>query len=292
MNKRRGLGRGLDALIPSRVATAEEQGEPASSGALMVPVGMIRPNPDQPRRSFDPVALSELADSIREHGILQPLVVREVESGYELIAGERRLRAAQMAGLREVPVVTHGSPEIASTDRLELSLVENLQRADLDPIEEALAFRRLMREFGLSTQAIGQRVGRDSTIISHTMRLLNLPETVQQAIAAGRISFGHAKGLLLLSDPALQIAGMNHILEEGWSVRRTEEWARQQAKQQGSTRLRQARVVDADTLALEEEFRRALGTKVVLMRLRQGGRLTIEFYSNEELEAIRQRVCG
>ena len=291
MNKRRGLGRGLDALIPSRAATAEEEGEP-STGALLIPVGMIRPNPDQPRRSFDPAALSELADSIREHGILQPLVVREVESGYELIAGERRLRAAQMAGLREVPVVTHGGVEIASTDRLELSLVENLQRADLDPIEEGLAFRRLMREFGLTTQAIGQRVGRDPSDISHSMRLLNLPEIVQQAIASGRISVGHGKTLLIVSDPAQQIAGMNHILQEGWSVRRTEEWARQQAKHQGSTRLRQARVVDADTLALEEEFRRALGTKVVLMRLRQGGRLTIEFYSNEELEAIRQRLCG
>ena len=292
MNKRRGLGRGLDALIPSRAVTAEEEGEPASTGALFVPVGMIRPNPDQPRRSFDPAALSELADSIREHGILQPLVVREVESGYELIAGERRLRAAQMAGLREVPVVTHGGAEIASTDRLELSLVENLQRADLDPIEEALAFRRLMREFGLSIQAIGQRLGRDHSDVSHTMRLLNLPEIVQQAIASGQISVGHGKVLLIVPDPAQQIAGMNHILEQGWSVRKTEEWARQQAKQQGNTRLRQARVVDPDTLALEEEFRRALGTKVVLMRLRQGGRLTIEFYSNEELEAIRQRLCG
>jgi ParB family transcriptional regulator, chromosome partitioning protein len=292
MNKRRGLGRGLEALIPSG-EYIEELGTESGARrrfALQLPIADIKPNPEQPRRGFDPVALQELADSIRMHGILQPLLVREGLGGYELIAGERRLRAAQIAGLEEVPVIVHPGSGGRLEERLELALVENLQRTDLNAIEEARAIQRLLRDFGLTQEALGERLGKNRVTIAQSVRLLGLPEPVVKAIESNAISASHGTALLGLPTAAEQLAGMDRIIREHWSVRQTEEWARARAAEAGVRRPRKVSVADPETRAVEEEFRRALGTKVVLTRLKQGGRLTIEFYSNEELEALRRRL--
>lgn len=298
MNKRRGLGRGLEALIPSgeelEHAEARQPGG-RRRGALLVAVSEIKRNPQQPRKNFDSAALGELADSIRVHGILQPLVVRENLDGYELIAGERRLRAAEMIGLDEVPVVVHTQSERRLTDRLELALVENLQRTDLNAIEEARAMQQLLREFGLTQEALAERIGKGRITIAQTIRLLGLPEPAIKAIEEGRISAGHGTALLGLPTVAQQLAGLEHILREHWSVRQTETWARARALEAGTRQLRHRRRRtgnDPETRALEEEFRRALGTKVMLTRVKDGGRLVIEFYSNEELDELRRRLLS
>lgn len=288
MNKRRGLGRGLEALIPS-TDYAGNLGVSSSllRATLRLPIDEVRPNPEQPRRDFSPESLQELADSIRVHGILQPLLVRETTDGYELIAGERRLRAAEMAGLREVPAILH-SPLTSAEERLELALVENLQRTDLNPIEEARALRRLRDEFGFTNDAIADRLGKDPTVVAHSLRLLGLPEAAISALGNGVITTGHGKALLGLQTAAEQLAALDRVIKEGWSVRQTEEWVRVH-RSEPFPRLRR-RTIDPDTQALEDEFRQALGTKVVLTRLKRGGRLTIEFYSDEELDGLRRKL--
>jgi ParB family chromosome partitioning protein len=292
MNKRRGLGRGLEALIPSG-EYVEELGTESGARrryALQIKIADIKPNPEQPRRAFEPTALQELADSIRMHGILQPLLVREGLAGYELIAGERRLRAAEIAGLSEVPVIVHPGSGGRLEERLELALVENLQRTDLNAIEEARAIQRLLRDFGLTQEALGERLGKNRVTIAQSVRLLGLPETVIKAIESGSVSAGHGIALLGVPSAAQQLVGLERVLREHWSVRQTEEWARARATEAGARTPRRAPTSDPETRAIEEEFRRALGTKVVLTRLKHGGRLTIEFYSNDEFETLRRRL--
>ena len=292
MNKRRGLGRGLEALIPS----GEYVDEPSPDNrtrrrfAMQIPITDIRPNPEQPRRGFEPASLQELADSIRMHGILQPLLVREGLAGYELIAGERRLRAAEIAGLTEVPVIVHPGSGGRLEERLELALVENLQRTDLNPMEEARAMQRLLRDFGLTQEALAERLGKNPVTIAQRVRLLGLPEPAIKAIETGAITAGH--GVALLGIPAVseQLMGLGRVIREHWNVRQTEAWIRSRATEMGTRTLRDRSASDPESRALESEFRQALGTKVVLTRLRNGGRLTIEFYSNEELEALRRRL--
>ena len=293
MNKRRGLGRGLEALIPSGDAVDEEaaQGGLRQRGALQVPIEQIQRNPEQPRRSFEPGSLQELADSIRVHGVLQPLLVRESLEGYELIAGERRLRAAEIVGLRVVPVVVHSGSRRRQEDRLELALVENLQRTDLNSIEEARAIQRLLREFGLTHEALSERIGKGRIAIAQTIRLLGLPEPAIKAIEQGQITAGHGIALLGLAAQAQQLLGLELVMREHWNVRQTENWVRARAVAAGTRQPRpRGSASDPETRALEEEFRRALGTKVVLTRVKKGGRLTIEFYSNEELAELRRRL--
>ena len=292
MNKRRGLGRGLEALIPSG-EYVEELGTESGARrrfALQIPVADIKPNPEQPRRSFDPKALQELADSIRMHGILQPLLVRESLAGYELIAGERRLRAAEIAGLAEVPVIVHPGSGGRLEERLELALVENLQRTDLNAIEEARAIQRLLRDFGLTQEALGERIGKNRVTIAQSVRLLGLPEPAVKAIESNAITAGHGVALLGLPTEGQQLVGLERIIREHWSVRQTEDWVRVRATEAGAKQRRRVAVADPESRALEEEFRQALGTKVILTRLKHGGRLTIEFYSNEEFETLRRRL--
>jgi ParB family transcriptional regulator, chromosome partitioning protein len=294
MNKRRGLGRGLEALIPSG-EYVEELGTESGARrrfALQIPIADIKPNPEQPRRAFDPVALQELADSIRMHGILQPLLVREGLAGYELIAGERRLRAAEIAGLAEVPVIVHPGSGGRLEERLELALVENLQRTDLNAIEEARAIQRLLRDFGLTQEALGERIGKNRVTIAQSVRLLGLPDPVIKAIESNMVTAGHGVALLGLPTASQQLVGMERIIREHWSVRQTEEWVRARATEAGAKPRRRVALADPESRALEEEFRRALGTKVVLTRLNHGGRLTIEFYSNEEFETLRRRLTS
>lgn len=287
--KRRALGRGLGALI--------REGPPlAPPVERRVPVAEIRPNPRQPRRFFDDARMAELAESIRHQGVLQPLVVRQVEHGYELIIGERRFRAAQRAGLDRVPVVIK---EVSDAESLEMALVENIQREELTPIEEALAYRQLMEEFHLTQEEIASRVGKSRPVVTNLLRVLNLPDTIKDEVDRGNLSVGHARALLALETPDQQIEMANKIMRQGLSVRETETLvARTQRASHGDSL--QPRNQEAPTnldihihiSALEEELIRALGTKVRLHPRKKGGRIEIEYYSNEELEGLVRRLKG
>ncbi|MFC2031185.1 ParB/RepB/Spo0J family partition protein [Chloroflexota bacterium] len=281
MTKRRGLGRGLEALIPA----AEEH----TGGVLQVPVSAVTPNPMQPRTVLDPDALSELAMSIREHGLIQPLIVSQLgPERYQLIAGERRLQAARMAGLATVPAMVK---EVTPQEALELALVENIQRADLNPLEEAAAFRQLVEEFDLTQEEVAVRVGKSRVSVTNTLRLLRLPAEVQQALADGRIREGHARAMLALPTIEAQITALKTTVTKALSVRQTEELVRRLMADPAPPK--QKRVVSPETRALEEEFRETLGTKVDLFRNRRGrGRLVIHFFSEEELQSLYDVIIG
>jgi ParB family chromosome partitioning protein len=279
---KRGLGRGLSALIPG----GEER------GLAEVPIGSIGPNPLQPRSEIAQEELAELASSIHEHGILQPLVVTRGEGGpteYTLIAGERRWRAAQLAGLATVPVIIK---EATSRDMLELALVENLQRADLDPLEAATAFRQLMDDFGLTQEQVAVRVGKSRTAVANTLRLLALPAAAKDALASGQISEGHARALLGLRTEEAQTAALLQVLSKALSVRETEALVQRLSGERPTAPAPARREPTPDVQALEERFRQALGTKVNLVRGRKGGRLVIHFYSDDELENLYRRFGG
>ncbi|MCS6964264.1 ParB/RepB/Spo0J family partition protein [Thermoflexus sp.] len=278
MARKFGLGKGLEALLPAGETT----------GLLEVPIDAIEPNPHQPRRQIDEADLEGLAQSIREHGLLQPLIVTQIQAEpprYMLIAGERRWRAAQRAGLTTIPVVVR---EAAPQQMLELALVENLQRADLNPIEEAQAYRYLIETFGLTHEEVARRVGRSRTTITNALRLLQLPPSIQAHLMEGRITEGHARALLMLSQAAQQELVLRRILEEGLSVRATEELARRLQGQRVPRRKAPAR--PPGLVEIESRLRQALSTKVRLSAGRRGGRLIIYYYSEEELEALVRRL--
>jgi ParB family chromosome partitioning protein len=278
-----GLGRGLSTLIPQRTA--------GQAGPTEIALERIRPNPHQPRRRFDDAELATLTESVRVHGILQPILVTETIDGYRLVAGERRLRAAAAAGLERIPAVIR---QLDDQSQLEVALIENLQREDLDAIEAARGFRRLIDEFGFSPELIAARVGRARSTVANTLRLLELAPSVQAAVADRRISEGHARAL-----GGLSVDHQDHVLgtviEQDLSVRQTEELVR---------RLREPKLAPADRPAtkspnadpdlerVEEDLRRALGTKVSLARSRRGGRIVIEYYSDEELGRLYDRLTG
>jgi len=280
MNKKLGLGKGLGALLPGSDAV--------TAGLSEVPVRAIQPNPRQPRTTFDEQALQELADSIREIGLIQPLiVVRSGEDQYTLIAGERRWRAAQLAGLEAVPVVVK---DAAPQQMLEMALVENIQRADLNPLEEALAYKQLTEEFGPTQDQIAQRVGKSRVAVANILRLLKLPESIKARLADGLISEGHARALLALNDSATQQHLLSQIVKNGLSVRQTEELIRRLTDEQPAKKAHPAHRGSADSHALEDRMRRTLGTKVSLFRSKKGGTIVIHFYSEEELDAIYRRI--
>jgi ParB family transcriptional regulator, chromosome partitioning protein len=283
---RKGLGKGLDALIPG--GGFAPVSETASEGVTQVAVTQIVPNPRQPRAHFEPSLLEELAASIREHGIIQPLIVSRDErgEGYILVAGERRLQASRLAGLQTVPVIIR---QTTDQQRLELALIENIQRADLDPLEEARAYRQLSEEFSLSHEAIATRVGKSRVAITNTLRLLKLPENIQQALLEGKISEGHARALLGLNTPEAMAEALKTIMAGEYTVRQTEELVRKLNGQKPSTPLRPEAPPEVNDL--EERLRSTLGTKVTLRASRKGsGSLTIHYYSNEELEALLTRL--
>jgi ParB family chromosome partitioning protein len=288
MSRKRGLGRGLDALIPSEPAQPAETSPPG--GLVQAPVDAIQPNPQQPRLSLDDDKLAELATSIREHGLLQPLIVTHLEAGpgFQLIAGERRWRAARMAGLNQVPVIVK---EVTPHETLELALVENVQRADLNPLEEALAYRQLVDEFGMTQEQVAERVGKSRVAITNTLRLLRAPQAVQKALLAGKIHQGHARALLALETDEAQEAALSVVMRQGLNVRQTEALVRRLS---GERPQRPAPPPETpQTQALETAFREALGTKVSLQRNQKGaGRVVIHFYSDEELRHIYARLVG
>lgn len=282
--KRPGLGKGLDALIPTH-----PEGEILSEfgGVLEVPVDLIDANPHQPRRGFDEEKLKELSASIQEHGIIQPLVLSTQESGdqgkYALIAGERRLRAAQMAGLKTVPAVLR---EADSQGHLVLALIENVQRADLNPLETATAYQSLAVEFGLSHEEIGQRVGKSRTAVTNTLRLLDLPDVVQQAVRKNQISMGHARALLGLPTIKAQSAALQAILTQDLNVRQTEELV-SQLKGNKKPQPTPKKEKSPEIKALEDDLQAALGTRVRISRSKKGaGTITVHYYSDEEFNTL------
>lgn len=280
--RNQGLGRGLAALIPQRA--------PGAPGPTEIGVDRVRPNPYQPRRHFDPAELATLTASVREHGVLQPILVTEAIDGYELVAGERRLRAAIAAGLERIPAIVR---QMDDRSRLEIALIENLQREDLDPIEAAQGFRRLIDEFGFTHEQLASRVGRARSTVANTLRLLDLAPAVQAAVVDRRLTEGHARAL-----GGLSVEHQEHVLgtvvDQDLSVRQTEELVRRLREPKEAARPSQAAPTrsDPDLERLEEELRLALGTKVSLARARTGGRIVIEYYSDEELGRLYERLTG
>lgn len=274
IGKRRALGRGLGALIPYAPAA-----EPAAATTL-APVAAIAPNPLQPRRLFSEDSLQELAQSIREHGILQPLLVRRANGGFELIAGERRLRAAQLAGLETVPVTVR---DVDDRALLEMALIENLQREDLNAIEQARAYRRLVDEFLLTQDEIASRVGKDRSTVANMLRLLQLPAAVQADIERGLLSAGHARALVNAGSDALQIELAQEVVAKRLTVRETEKLAKRHARP----------LVDPEQRAAEQRLSAALATRVRLVHRKNGaGRIEIEYYSLAELNGLIERLSA
>jgi ParB family chromosome partitioning protein len=282
MAKKSGLGRGLEALIPG--------GEyPSMGGVITLRVDQIDRNPRQPRTHIDPEELSELADSIREHGVLQPLIVSEAQQPgqYLLIAGERRLLAARQAGLERVPVLIR---EASDQERLELALIENVQRADLSPLEAAEAYRQLADDFGLSHEEIAGRVSKSRVTVTNTLRLLKLPEKVLQALMDERITEGHARALLALATPQAQAAALQTVLAQELNVRQTEALVRRLSGERPPAVIKPAR--PAEIGALQNKLESWLGTPVSLKNHRKGGTITIRYFSEEELNALVERLLG
>lgn len=278
------LGRGLAALIPQRPS-----GQP---GPLEIAIERIRPNPHQPRQHFDEAELATLTASVREHGVLQPILVTETVQGFQLVAGERRLRAARAAGLERIPAIVR---QLGEQAQLEIALVENLQREDLDPIEAARGFRRLIDEFGFTHEQIAARVGRARSTVANTLRLLDLAPIVQDAVVSRTISEGHARALGGLSvEHQAHVVGS--VIEQDLSVRQAEELVRRLREPRSTTPASISASAgagrDADMDRVEEDLRRSLGTKVSLARTRRGGRIVIEYYSDEELGRLYDRLTG
>jgi ParB family chromosome partitioning protein len=275
-----GLGRGLAALIPQRAST--------NGGSIEIPLARIRENPRQPRLRMDDEALVGLAESIHQHGVIQPILVTETIDGYTLVAGERRVRAARMAGLDRIPAIVR---QLADRQQLELALVENLQREDLDPMEAARAYRQLMDEFSFTQEDLATRVGRARSTVANTLRLLELHQAVQDAVAAGSITEGHARAIGGLP-PEAQALAVATVLSDDLSVRQTEELVRRVREPRVTPDAVRGTAADPDVERVEEDLRRSLGTKVRLTRTRRGGRIVIEYFGEDELARLYQRLVG
>jgi ParB family transcriptional regulator, chromosome partitioning protein len=303
MPRKSGLGRGLSALIPEPAAEAPPRAAAGAAPAVPredvpvteVAIERVVPNPQQPRTRFEAEALAELTESVRVYGIIQPLLVSELPGAgpdgaplYQLIAGERRWRAAQQAGLLRVPVTVRQS---TSLELLELAIVENVQRADLNPLEEALAYQRLAEEFGLTQRVIAERVGRSRAAVANTMRLVDLSEELRASLARGEISEGHARALLGISDPDQRRRAWRRVVDEALNVRQTERLVRLWSEGPAERATPAKAAVDPQIEALADSIRRSLGTKVTLNRSPGGaGTLTLHFFSDEELDTILDRL--
>ncbi len=293
--KKSGLGKGLDSLISANVNTEQLNrglvtARPAGEAVTKVPLSKVEPNREQPRRNFDEDAIAELADSIKQYGVIQPLIVQEKDGYYEIVAGERRWRAAKQAGLREVPVIIRDLPE---QERMEITLIENIQRENLNPIEEALAYHRLLTEFDLKQEEVAQRVSKNRTTVTNSLRLLRLATEVQQMVIDGQLTGGHARCLVSVEDEEQQTRLARQIAQQGLNVRETEALIR--SLQKGSDKPKKKEpakgdeTMDAVYADLEEQMKQILGTKVAIRRKNgQAGRIEIEYYSPEELDRILQ----
>jgi len=286
MSSRQALGRGLESLIPVQGDLEENSGSSSASPRQDLPIDVIAPNPFQPRKEFQPQELEELAASIREKGVVQPIIVRPRPGGtYELVAGERRLRASKLAGLAQIPVIIR---DIDDLESLELALIENIQRADLNPVEEARAYQQLLSQFQLSQEEMARKVGKDRSSVANTLRLLKLPPTVLEMVGNGRLSEGHGRAILSVENEDAMLSLAEKIQRDGLSVREAEKLA-QGIKPKVSKPKSAAKVDIKDPHArhLEEELRRKMGTHVrVVPRTAQKGKIEIEYYSLEDLDRI------
>ncbi|MBQ6503892.1 MAG: ParB/RepB/Spo0J family partition protein [Flexilinea sp.] len=282
--KKSGLGRGLDALFSNSLMDSNDS-------VKMVSISSIVPNPRQPRTRFTDNELSELADSIREHGVIQPLIVSEQDDGtYTLIAGERRLRASQIAGLNTVPVITRQADD---RELLELALIENIQREDLSPLEAAEAYKSLEENFNLTHEEISKRVGKNRASVTNTMRLLKLPGEVQKALLEKKITEGHARVLLSLPTPQAQINAMNQIIKNEMNVRQTEEYIRSLLGESNKKSKTVKTDLTPELKEIENKLRQSIGTKVSLRPSKNGaGSINIHYYSDEELESIIDKLSA
>ncbi len=282
--KKSGLGRGLDALFSNSITGPDDS-------VKMIPVTSIIPNPMQPRTIFNQDELIDLADSIKEHGVIQPLIVNEKPDGqYILIAGERRLRAAQMAGLSSVPVISRQADD---QELLELALIENIQREDLSPLEAAEAYKSLEENFNLTHEEISKRVGKKRTSVTNTMRLLKLPGDVRKALIDKQITEGHARALLPLPTAQSQISAMNHIINNNLSVRQTEEYVRSLIGEKEVSGKNKKNTLSPEMKDIEDRLRQMIGTKVTLRPSKGGaGTVSIHYYSSEDLESLMQKLSS
>lgn len=295
-----GLGKGLDALIPNKAGGPSKEPEKKTRSAVvkkdkptekdnlaaerLVKISSVEPNLNQPRRHFDEDALLELSESIKQYGVLQPLLVSDKKDYFEIIAGERRWRAAKMAGLKEVPVVVK---EFTDQEIVEISLIENIQREDLNPIEEAMAYKRLMEEFHLKQDEIADRVAKSRTAVTNSMRLLKLSSKVQEMVIADMISAGHARALMGISDEALQETTAMKVFDEKLSVRETEKLVKNLVSPAKKIKTERNTAEDAIYESLEEKMKGIMGTKVSIQRKKNNkGKIEIEYYSRDELERI------
>jgi ParB family chromosome partitioning protein len=289
---RKVLGKGLSALLPPKSAPRPSEplpSQPPTGGPLVVPIGDIHPNPLQPRSVFQADRLSELAQSIRENGIIQPLIVRRHADRFQLVAGERRWRAAKIAGLETVPVIVQ---DYADDRLMEVTLIENIQREDLNPVEVAHAFERLAKEFNLSHESIAQRTGKDRTTITNMLRLLRLPQDIQILLAEHRLSMGHARAILGLPTPELQIQVAEKSVSEGMSVRQVERLVQRMNEPRDGKTAEQA-ALDPNVKAAIQELERVLGTRVrIVEKSEHRGRIEIEYYSMEDLSRIYEVIVG
>jgi ParB family chromosome partitioning protein len=299
--QRKALGRGLSALLPTRPSAPAAGFTAAAAMAPVIestpnrlPIDSIQANPLQPRTVFEPAKLEELAASIRANGVIQPIVVRKFEGGFQIVAGERRWRASKLAGLADVPVVVQ---DVADPQMLELALIENIQREDLNPVETAQAYDRLSRELGLSQEEIGRRTGKDRTSIANTIRLLKLPKEIQLLLAEHRLSMGHARAILGLPEAEQQILLAEKAAAQGLSVRQVETMVQEMTADRpnhgGGSPSRKDSNRDPNVRAAAEELERLLGTRVRIVELsEQRGRIEIEYYSQAELERIYDQLSG
>ena len=283
MASRHGLGRGLGALLPPGAPAVPE---PQAAGGIQdLPVDSIQPNPQQPRKDFETSSLNDLSASFRKSGVLQPVVVRKVAQGYQLIAGERRWRAAKLAGLERIPAVIR---EASDAESLELALVENLLREDLNPMEEAHAYQKLLGDFGWTQEDVAARVGKDRSSVANCLRLLRLPEAIQADLRAGRLTMGHARALLSLDTATEQLKLRDEILAHSWSVRATEEGVQKKS----ALLRRRATRRSPEIAALEDMLREKLSTRVRLVGNERHGRIEIAYTSREDLERLTELITG
>lgn len=280
MTKRKALGKGLSALIPEAQALIEE-----TEGYFSCPVELIDPNPFQPRKDFSPSELREMADSVKQKGILTPLLVSKNGDRYQLIAGERRLRAARIAGLERVPVVVR---EVSPAESLELAIIENVHRKDLNPIEEAAAYQRLLEELHITQEALAKRVGKDRATIANLLRLLRLPSAIQKDLIEGRMSMGHARALAGVKSQKRQLALRDLVIKNQLSVRDLEKLVKSGGRP--SQKRRDEKTQDYYMAAVVEDLKRSLGTKVEIKRRGKVGKIVIHFYSDEELDRLLERL--
>lgn len=282
--KATGLGRGFDSLIPTDIIT-ENFANLDDEHSRPVLIEDIRPNPDQPRRDFSPEQLAELVDSIRQHGVLQPVVVVREETGFRLVAGERRWRAAKLAGLEEIPAIVRSLDEL---QQLEIALIENLQREDLSPLEQAAAFYRLHQQFNMAMEKIAERVGKASTTVSNVVRLLKLPDPAKRALHEGKISEGHARAILSLTDEQKQQELLDYILRYNWTVRQAEQFASavKAGANTGAKAVKRTKVTTEETEALAKFLKRP----VEIRNMARGGRLIIEYKDDSDLKRITKKL--